>query len=227
MIPADSARKRLDQLIRRSPDDDYASVSALIGKNHSYIQQYIQRGVPRRLREEDRRVIARHFRVPEWELGGPLAEHGRPALVSGFSESGNDGIVMIPAYTVAASAGFGAFVEGEWADRFLPFQAQTLRELTSSPPEDLTIITVSGDSMHPTLSDGDKILVDTRENKPVRDGIYVIRTDEALSVKRVSVHPSSGRITVKSDNPLYESWAGCKPGEIAVIGRVIWVGRNL
>jgi len=227
MLPNKEVRDRLDNLIRHSKKDDYASISLLIGKNHAYIQQFIQRGVPQRLKEEDRRTIARYFNVPEWELGSPFRDPpGQPCL-SGFSDSGGDGIVMIPSYDIRASAGFGAFVEREWTDTHMPFQSRFLKTLTSSSPENLSILTVLGDSMTPTLADGDSILVDSREKILRREGIYVIRNDDTLSVKRISVNPTSGLLAIKSDNPFYETWPDCKPEDIDIIGRVVWAGRNL
>jgi len=227
MLPNKTVRERLDSLIRQSKKDDYASISILIGKNHAYIQQFIQRGIPKRLKEEDRRTIARYFNVPEWELGSPFRDPPSQSFMTGFSESGNDGIVMIPSYDIRASAGFGAFVEREWTDSYMPFQSQFLKSLTASSPENLSILSVLGDSMTPTLSDGDSILVDSHEMTLRRDGIYVLRHDDTLSVKRISVNPSSGLLAIKSDNPLYETWPDCNPEDINIIGRVIWAGRNL
>ncbi len=227
MLPNETVRKRLENLIRLARDDDYASVSALIGKNHAYIQQFIQRGVPQRLKEEDRRTIAGYFNVPEWELGSPFEHPRASSYVSGFSDSGDSGIIMIPAYDIRASAGFGAFVEREWTEDYMPFKSRFLKKLTQSNPDNLSILTVTGDSMDPTLSDEDLILVDTQEAGLISDGIYVIRNEETLSVKRISVNPVNGLLSIKSDNSLYESWPDCKIDDIQIIGKVIWAGRNL
>jgi phage repressor protein C with HTH and peptisase S24 domain len=227
MLPNKTVRERLDTLVRQSKKDDYTSISILIGKNHAYIQQFIQRGIPKRLKEEDRRTIARYFNVPEWELGSPFQNQSGSAYIPGFSDFGDDGIVMIPSYDIRASAGFGAFVEREWTDNFMPFQNHFINSLTQSNPDNLSILTVCGDSMIPTLSDGDCILVDMLETTLKGDGIYVIRNDDTLCVKRISVNPSTGLLAIKSDNHLYETWPDCKPSEVNIIGRVIWVGRNL
>ena len=63
-------RTRLDQLIR-THGDDYASMSRFLGKNSAYVQQFIKRGTPRRLGEEDRRKLAQYYRVPERLLDEP------------------------------------------------------------------------------------------------------------------------------------------------------------
>ncbi len=227
MLPANKVRERLDRLIRLSKVDDYASISILIGKNHAYIQQFIRRGIPKRLKEEDRRKIAAHFNIPEWELGGPLDGRISPKGRRGFSESGAMGLVMIPCYDIRASAGFGAFVDREWAENYMPFQTSFLNELTHSLPEKLSVIRVLGDSMAPTLDDGDHILVDTVETTPGRDGVYVIRSEDVLNVKRVAVNPATGLLSIKSDNPLYEDWSDVSPKTVTIIGKVLWAGRNL
>lgn len=216
----DSARRRLDELIRLHPGESYASMSALIGRNHAYIQQYIRRGQPRRLQEGDRRAIARHFGVSEEELGGP------PQRAPGLSEP-DAGLVFVPRYDVRASAGHGALVDQDAVRDHLPFRAAHLKALTGAPAEHLSVLTVAGDSMYPTLADGDEILVDRSEEQPRRDAIYVLRVEETLQVKRVSVNPMTGRVTVKSDNPMYESWPDIDPRQIDLIGRVVWVGRRL
>ena len=61
----------------------------------------------------------------------------------------------------------------------------------------------------------------------LRDGIYVLRIDDALVVKRIALHPIGGRVTVQSDNPAYPDWPDCDLGNLNCIGRVIWAGRKL
>src|SRR3712207_3356033 len=100
------------------------------------------------------------------------------------------------------------------------------RRLAGGDPKRLSIIEVSGDSMLPTLAHGDEILVDTGEARP-RDGIYVLRMEEALVVKRLAVNPASGRLSVSSDNPAYPSWPDCDPASVRIVGRVIWAGRRM
>ena len=82
--------------------------------------------------------------------------------------------------------------------------------------------------MLPSLSDGDDILVDASDGVGrVRDGIYVLRLEGALVVKRISLNPVAGRVTVQSDNPAYPSWPDCDPARVDVVGRVVWVGRRV
>lgn len=77
------------------------------------------------------------------------------------------------------------------------------------------------------IADGDNILVDTDDRERLRDGIYVLRTDDALLVERLSVNPATKRLTIRSDNDAYPSWDSCDPATVSVIGRVVRVGRQL
>lgn len=219
-------RQRLDELIA-ARGNDYASLSRLLGRNPTYIQQFVKRGVPRRLSETDRRVLARHFGIAERLLGGPddgatRAVVARPGLVQRAED-----YVLIPQLAVGASAGNGAVPGSESPLATLAFQANWVRSVANGRPEALSVIGVEGDSMLPTLADGDQILVDTDDRERLRDGIYVLRTDDALLVKRLSVHPGTRRLAIRSDNDAYPSWDDCDPAGVTVIGRVVWVGRRL
>ena len=196
--------------------EDFAGLSRMLGRNSAYIQQYVRRGVPKRLKEEERRKLARYFAVSETMLGGP------PDL------AGRDGLVPVNRTAVRASAGPGAIVSEEAGRPYFAFDERWLKALTASPSDKLSIIRVEGDSMAPTLNAGDDILVDLgdREDR-LRDGVYVLRIDEALVVKRIALHPIGRRVTVQSDNPAYPDWPDCDLGELNCIGRVIWAGRKL
>jgi phage repressor protein C with HTH and peptisase S24 domain len=208
------ARAALQRLIE-DRGEDYAGLSRLIGRNPAYVQQYIRRGTPRVLAERDRRLLARYFEVPEAVLGGPVAEPSPDR-------------VAVPRLDVGASAGAGAVAGSEAAEGEIAFDRKWLRRLGSRDAAALSIIRVEGDSMAPTLADGDEILVDRGDAaQRLRDGIYVLRIDDALVVKRLTLGPASGRASVTSDNPAYPGWPDCGLAGIDIVGRVVWVGRRL
>lgn len=218
-------RQRLDALIAER-GDDYASLSRMLGRNPTYVQQFVKRGVPRRLSEDDRRMLAAHFGIAERLLGGPEDAGDRVVAVRPGTSAIGD-YVLIPHLDIGASAGSGADPGPENPLATLAFQATWVRSVASGRPEALSVIRVEGDSMLPTLADGDHILVDGDDRERLRDGIYVLRTDDALLVKRLSVNPATRRLTIRSDNDAYPSWDDCDPATVAVIGRVVWVGRRL
>jgi phage repressor protein C with HTH and peptisase S24 domain len=107
------------------------------------------------------------------------------------------------------------------------FDAHWLKRLTASRPDHLSIITVMGDSMEPSLSDGDDVLVDTSDTVArLRDGIYVLRHDDTILVKRIAIGLKR-RIDVVSDNVAYPRWENVDPADLTVVGRVLWIGRKV
>jgi phage repressor protein C with HTH and peptisase S24 domain len=90
----------------------------------------------------------------------------------------------------------------------------------------LSILRVSGDSMLPTLADGDEILVDRADAaEGLRDGIYVLREGDTLMVKRIVSDPSGG-FAIRSDNPAVAA-STIALDAVQIIGRVLWFGRSL
>jgi phage repressor protein C with HTH and peptisase S24 domain len=212
----DGPRAELARLIAERRED-FAGLSRMLGRNAAYVQQYIKRGVPKRLSEEDRRKLARYFDVDESLLGGPARQ----------LEPSKD-LIPIPRFDIRASAGFGSFTEGETPIAHLGFEQRFLKQLCNARPSDLSIIRVRGDSMFPTLADGDDIMVDrSGAGTQLQDGIYVLRRDDTLTVKRIAVHPGTKKITISSDNASYPSWPDLDPGDVDVVGRVVWAGRKI
>ncbi len=221
------ARSTLEALCRER-GEDYASLSRLIGRNPAYIQQFIKRGSPQKLDEEDRRTLAAYFGISEHRLGGPAQQSMRMLPADAAGSRRKTDLVMVPYLDIGASAGPGALAGDESPRARLAFQAGWLRELAGGSAAGLSIIRVDGDSMLPTLAHGDDILVDRGDAADrLRDGIYVLRVEDALIVKRLALHPAGQGFTILSDNAAYPNWADCDPASIEVIGRVLWAGRRL
>lgn len=188
-----------------------AQLSALIGRNASYLQQFVRKGSPRKLEETDRAKLARFFGVSEAELGA-----------SEEKSSGGDWI-DVPRLALGASAGPGALPAEEQPIGAFRFSRRWLRQ-QGLDPRRLSAIVVTGDSMESTLRDGDEILVDSTP-RPLRDGVHVVRVDGALLVKRLETG-RPGLVVLKSDNLAYDP-IELAPRDIEVVGRVVWKGGRL
>jgi hypothetical protein len=216
-------RETLDRLIQER-GDDYVSLSRMLGRNAAYIQQFIRRGSPRKLDEDDRRTLAGYFGVDEALLGAPPLG---PVTAGPLAGRRISGVVMVPQLALSASAGPGAVVEEDVSRAHLGFEERWLRDVASNTKM-LSAIQVQGDSMAPTLADADDILVDRGDaGDRLRDGVYVLRVDDTLIVKRVAISPAGKKLSIRSDNPAYPDWDDCDPATVDVIGRVVWVGRKL
>ena len=143
---------------------------------------------------------------------------GSPALEDEFA--------LIPVFDVRASAGGGSLPGPDHAEYRNAYRRSWLRKVTAAPPENLVVIEVSGDSMFPTVAHGDHILVDPTQTRIGTDGIYVIRKRDTIHVKRVTVNMGTDTVVIKSDNPVYETET-VLPDDVHIIGRVVWLGRQV
>lgn len=194
-----------------------AGLSEMLGKNASYLQQFIRKGSPRKLDEENRRTLAQFFGVAENELGG------REEISRKGPESRRAEWVEVPRLSIGASAGPGALSAEEIPFDAFRFSRRWLREQGLEPGQ-LSAIAVAGDSMEPLLRDGDEILVD-RTPRAFRDGIHVIRLGDALMVKRVA-SAGAGRISLLSQNLAYPPVEAAL-AEVEIVGRVVWKSGRL
>lgn len=130
--------------------------------------------------------------------------------------------VFVKEFDVLPSAGAGQQVDHENIKSFLSFRREWLRRVTQSSPSDLAVATIAGDSMEPTLRDGDAVLVDFQDRAPKDGNMYILRFGDDVQAKRLLSHPTSNLITVASDNPAHKDWPGIPADELNIIGRIIW-----
>jgi phage repressor protein C with HTH and peptisase S24 domain len=205
-------RTRLLELAQASRSS-LASLSAMLGRNPSYLQQYVRKGSPRRLEERDRQRLAEFFGVSEAELGAPAR-----ILLRAAAEE----FLAVPRLPLDASAGPGAVGSEEISLDSFHFSRRWLREM-GLEGADLSAIRVEGDSMEPVLRSGDEIFVD--RNKRAGEGIHVVRIGDALHVKQVQAS-APDRIKLVSANEAYPPIELAR-GEVEIIGRVVWKGGRV
>ena len=206
------AQKKLSELARER-GNSLAALSRMLGRNASYLQQYITKGSPRKLEEIDRRRLAQFFGIGEAELGGPEEISSLP----------KGDWVEVPRLPLEASAGPGTVGAAEIPFDAFRFSRRWLREQGLEPAL-LSSIRVMGDSMDPLLRDGDEILVD-RTPRPFREGVHVVRLGEALHVKLLQAVPPD-RLRLISHNAAYEP-VDVAMADVDVVGRVVWKGGRI
>lgn len=223
------ARNRLAQL-SKDRGASLASLSELLGRNASYLQQFIKKGSPRKLEEGDRRTLAEFFGVDQSELGAPedgAQEKSYKELRSGVQTNPRNANpadwIDVPRLDIGASAGPGSLPASEAAFDSFQFSRRWLLEQGLERAQ-LCAITVEGDSMEPLLNDGDEILIDTAP-RSFRDGVHVVRLGDTLKVKRVA-QAGAGRFSLLSQNLSYPP-VDVAADEIQVIGRVVWKGGRI
>ena len=94
----------------------------------------------------------------------------------------------------------------------------------------MVLMSVSGDSMSPTISNGDMVLVNQGQKDVIAGAIYAVGVDDSILVKRLDKQP--GKLVLVSDNreaypPLeldMTDEAVCE--SVRIIGRVLWWCRE-
>lgn len=108
---------------------------------------------------------------------------------------------------VYASAGNGTFITGDLAAEICAIEFENeyfMQNFQRATEKGMSIINVSGDSMEPTLQNGDLLYVDTRKNYYCGDGIYVFSFNDAIYVKRLQL--AGRKLLIHSDNKYYDTW---------------------
>ena len=173
---------------------------------------------------------------PHWLLTGQGPKHQSDELW------GEGEVVYINNLLVEAAAGDGANVGSEVINDRMAFRKDWLSR-HSLQPEHLCFITARGDSMEPTIRTGDTLLVSVYQynagsadkqrlkhglppgKRSGKEGIFVLRMDGGLVVKRLQPDPGKGYI-VRSDNSEYRPLE-ISADDVDFVGRVEWIGRRL
>ncbi|WP_296116551.1 helix-turn-helix transcriptional regulator [uncultured Neisseria sp.] len=139
-----------------------------------------------------------------------------------------DEFVFVPRYDIQAAAGHGQLVGDEQPMFAMAFRRYWIENYVTRDIKNLSVISVKGDSMEGVLNDGDTILINHGQTTP-RDGLYVLRHNENLLVKRLQLIPG-GIVNVISANeayPTFEIDLKNPTDDVAIIGRVEWFGRSI
>lgn len=236
MPELDPVRARLLKLLQER-ETDLKSASLAIGRNATYLHQFIFRGTPKVLPEHLRKPLAKLLGVDEGALRHrtipPRKPRSKPSPGGNVKQAPPSGIlegyVGIAEIDVRASAGPGAIHEGieETRTTWL-FPEPMVRHEFRAPASALRMLTLVGDSGEPLVSSGDRIIVDTGQRVPVPPGLFVVWDGMGLVFKRVEHIPDSDppKVIIKSVNRDYQDYERLAD-EVNVIGRVVWAGRRL
>lgn len=138
----------------------------------------------------------------------------------------DNNIISIPYYPeVSAAAGSGALVYDESTVKNIQISSAIINIKTG---DNICFINATGNSMQPVIDDRDLLLVDLTHKDFIDEGIYVVRLENTLLVKRLQKIPNG--IVLISDNPQYTPITlnsnNFNENDAAIIGKVISVIKN-
>lgn len=169
-------------------------------------------------------LISQTFNVnPDWLLNGT----GEMFIGDASRQQEISDIISIPYYPeVSAAAGSGALVYDENSVKHLQISSAIINISTG---DNVCLINATGNSMQPVIDDRDLLLVDLTHKDFIDEGIYVVRLENTLLVKRLQKIPNG--IVLISDNPQYEKIIlnsdNFNENDAAIIGKVISIIKNL
>lgn len=236
-------------IVRRSDETGktLAYLSKKAGKNHAYLQQFITRGSPIRLPEVVRQIVARELGIPESALKPKLVsgydpdqpeplQADDPTSVGVGVRLNESGTLELPAGTLIEHAVYGGAGNGGYAMEVAVGgqRGEVAADTWTFPPAFLKnelhlsltasdIVRVRGDSMEPTLWDGDRVIVDRTDTDVRVDGIFAILDEGSLIIKQVEIVRGTDLVEIvcKSRNPAYSTFTLVLDGNSRVIGRVV------
>ena len=221
ITPRDLIRQKLDELGLSMKE-----VSEAIGKNHAYLQQFLERGVPHRLPEEPRERLAQVLGVADAQLKeAPGASSGREAAIRGPLRrlSPTNPLDRIPVLGIAEGGEEGWSL---WNGDVVDYAARP-PSLAGAPNGYATYVV--GSSMEPRYHPGEMIFV--HPGKPVAPGNYVVvqvkpkadgEPPRAL-IKRL-VRRTASKITLAQFNPERSFDVALK--DIVSIHRIVGSGES-
>lgn len=223
----DSVRQKLKEALD-AKGITMAAASRRIGRNHAYIQQFLERETPQRLPEDARKRLAALTDLSETDLGANSTGYTRAAPSSARTQS-------LPEIDVRAGAGGGGvaiegFAEDPAGNQYVVDNVKDhwgipgayLRHELRTNPQSVYVAEIMGDSMEPTLRSGDRVLIDTAHKAPSPPGVYALWDGFGVVVKRIEIVPEAdpAAIRVLSDNQRHTAYQRTLE-EAHIIGRVV------
>lgn len=196
-----------------------------------------------RLKGVSKAAVARHFGIKgpsvyDWINHGRIGKQHLMEMVAYFSDVVGPEHWGMPApadseweptlgFKQAAGLGHGQRAD-EWAEAHgLMFRRSFYSRINASPKE-CAIFYGKGDSMAPTIQDGDAFLFVTTDTSPRKGNIYLLHMDNATDSKEYNVKRCIGGGMFVADNPDGDhDWKEPRAlgqGDV-VLGRVRWIGR--
>ena len=163
---------------------------------------------------------------------GPAPTIARAPQAGGGTRSADPGrgidpnrFILLPKQAEAAAAGTGNPPPSRPETEYIAFRHDWVRAVLGIEPDDLILETAVGESMRPTIQDGDLLLVDTTDRTFSSFGVYVLEIGGERLVKRVQ-RKLDGTLVLISDNETYQPdhVTGTMLDGVTVIGRVVWGG---
>lgn len=196
-------------------------VAAALGIDPARVTE--MRKYERRVQAEEEEPLARILGLADEPVPatGEITRHSLTDLATEL------GLVLVDEIDLAFGMG-ATYLDGSDPEvlGIVPFRENWLQGLYSGDVKHLKVVRGRGDSMEPTIRDGDTVLVDTSQRRiDDQDRIWAISYGDLGMIRRIRVTPRGSWMLMPDNQVVRPDEVG--DGETAVIGRVIWIGRRI
>ena len=171
----DQKRARLETLLREN-DLSLARVSVAIGRNKTYLQQYLRRWMPAVLAFQDTETLGRLLGCDPSELRHETRPARAPQPRTRRHPPRRSSLVAIPEITVNARADADSTAEAYAAPQSAPWRLPEpfLLYEGDADPAGVRILKAEGNATAPELQPGDRIVVDSSRHWPTLGELFVL-----------------------------------------------------
>ena len=195
-----------------------------VGINRNTLQSAYER---KKLSADICKKISHEFGLNSDWLASGIGEMARDASQNApeLINAPDDRYAYLAKVRARLSAGGGIIPDERIEDFPYIFQMSWLHRVASSP-NNCILMEISGDSMSPILESGDLALIDKGRIELGQSGIYAFGEHDFLNVKELVREGRLIRVRSLNNDGRYPDRL-VDSDEIRIIGKLIWLGREL
>lgn len=208
----------IDRVFEATGIDSQTELARVLKINRSAVTQARKKGhVPDRWLLQ----LYRKFGLnPEWVESGA----GRTFLGTAASDPVTQ-YAKIPKVTARLCAGDGSFETNADVQCYHAFQKDWLRR--KGKPESMVLFDIFGNSMEPEIKDGDTVLIDQSQQAILAGALYAVGIEDTIMVKRIEKRPNKLVLLSNHKDYLPVMLTREEASAVRIIGKVIWVCREI
>jgi len=208
----DRPRQALVKAIEKSPQQfTLKDLSLALGRNHAYLQQYLERRSPARLPEDVRYQLAKMLNIPHQSL---MPTKLRKHIAKASDQKDIHGVIDIPVIDHPTHA---HLLPQTWS-----IAHATIAQHLDGKPDHLGLALAGDDGLLPVIASDDYVIINTADTAPTKAGIFAIDMADHIRFRFLEQPDANEdqlfvRYSSSSDGGFTHTTSSLK-----IMGRAIW-----
>ncbi len=208
----DRPRQALVKAIAKSPHQlTLKDLSLALGRNHAYLQQYLERRSPVRLPEDVRYQLAKMLDIPHQSLMPAKLKKHIPQV---SAQIDSQGVIDIPVIDHPANA---HVPPQNWSITYAII-AKNLR----GKPDHLGLVVSGDDGLRPVMASQDYVIIDTADLTPTKAGIFAIDMADHIRFRFLEQPDANEDEVFVRYSSLSDGGFTQPASSLKIMGRAIW-----